>query len=457
MNPFYNPLFISRILKTYLLDSCRIYKLNDETLRKFQNKKLKRIVKESYKVPFFNKKCKEMGVNPDHIKTVDDIKKLPITTKKDLLESKPENIVPKGFNFEYSILLNTAGSTGKSTGLYADYYRCFTILLEHITCLKNYDINWKKNRCVFISNMSELASLNTTNNIVRITDVFPALKHFFPLDNIVMIKSLDNIENLMKTLNDFKPDFILGYPNDLKLLSYQKNNGCGENINPKIIASTGYLLDEYKRKIIHDSFDAPVFDIYGSTEAGIMAFQCKNGKYHVLSDSTYLECLDNNNEDAESGKVVVTKFYCGGTPIIRYDGLGDKIMLSGEDCSCGIVGTEIKKIFGREVQSIKLPNGKVLYPYDIEYNMHKIIYEMHTNKITWFQMIQRKIDEIEILIVIDKDLIKEEPSLEKLFFKIKKSFQNLCGREVKIEIREVEERNDKPYIIPYVDGNNDLL
>ena len=84
MNPFLNPIFFSRIVKSHFFDVNRIWHINLKQLRKYQDKALCKIVKYAYTVPVYNKKYKEHGVHPDDIKGIDDIQKLPLITKDDM-------------------------------------------------------------------------------------------------------------------------------------------------------------------------------------------------------------------------------------------------------------------------------------------------------------------------------------------------------------------------------------
>jgi hypothetical protein len=73
MNQFYNPMFLSKILKTYLFDIDRLNRLDDKSLKKYQDKCLKKIVKYAYTVPLYHDKYK------DKVKGVSKVITTPIT------------------------------------------------------------------------------------------------------------------------------------------------------------------------------------------------------------------------------------------------------------------------------------------------------------------------------------------------------------------------------------------
>jgi len=204
------------------------------------------------------------------------------------------------------------------------------------------------------------------------------------------------------------------------------------------------MLDDYTRQYIEKAFGTKILDNYGSTEGGPMAFQCVDGKgYHVNSDFVFLEFLDKDGNDVEygkSGKLVVTRLYGRGTPIIRYTGLDDVIIPIKPDNSCGITTTQmIKKIGGRAIEHICLPDGTTFEPFQVTGIPAKVMDDLDTYKIKQFQIIQNKLDEIEIHIIIDDKLRNVGPSVEKIFKEIEKRFKKAIGSSVKIFVKEVDE------------------
>ena len=87
--------------------------MSREDLRKLQSEQLVKIVAHAYNnVPFYKKKMDDLGVKPEDIKSIDDITKLPFTTKQDLRDNYPNGLfaVP---NSEIVRLHASSGTTGK--------------------------------------------------------------------------------------------------------------------------------------------------------------------------------------------------------------------------------------------------------------------------------------------------------------------------------------------------------
>ena len=107
----------------------------------------------------------------------------------------------------------------------------------------------------------------------------------------------------------------------------------------------------------------------------------------------------------------------------------------------------IKHIEGRTASYIILPDNKRVTPYAITANLNKVMHRLKSYKILQSQIIQEKIDRIEIHIVIDEKQRDKEPSISRLFKEIRKEYQKIFGSEVEITIKEVKEiksKSDKP-------------
>ena len=122
MNPFYNPIFLSKILKSYLFDIDRLGNLNEVALKKHQDKCLKNIVRYAYTVPLYHEKYKKADIHPNDIKGINDIAKLPTISKYDIKNFYPNGIISSKTKKNQLIEISTSGTTGKSLSLYGDMY-----------------------------------------------------------------------------------------------------------------------------------------------------------------------------------------------------------------------------------------------------------------------------------------------------------------------------------------------
>lgn len=453
MNPFLNPIFVCGTIKSYLVDVDRLRKTTSDKLKKFQDKALKKIVKYAYNVPLYREKYKKAGVHPSDIKKIEDLQKLPFITKNNLRENFPDKIVSSTFDKKRAVISYTSGTTGEPVSIYINIDTIIKGLLGYVRVLREHEVNWRKTKITLVVDLSE----NSAEREYLINGIIPCLKPFFSFKNIQIFNTYDNSRRIIKKINEFQPEFIGGYPGMLRQLAVLKEKGLGKQIQPKCIISSGAVLTEHLRKRIEETFETKVFDAYGAMETGPTVFQCRNRKYHIHSDLVHLEFVDDNGETVspgEPGHVVATRLYGGGTPIIRYTGLDDIITPTDETCNCGLTSGLIKKIHGREDQSIVLPDGRILLPYSFSETIGEISQKIDINKIERFQMIQHKIDKVEILVKVDSKLRDTEPSLDKIMSVIEKSFKEKLGSNIDVKVREKKRfKPHTPGIISKVDKN----
>ncbi len=453
MNPFYNPIFLSKILKSYSFDIDRLNNFNEETLKKHQDRCLKNVVKYAYTVPLYHDRYKKANILPSDIKGIEDITKLPTISKDDIKAHYPDGIIPPKIRKDKLIEITTSGTTGKSLTLYGDMYDATLWFFWYIRVLKNHGINWRKNRLTIIADFAphtigsgyiKRGLLNNLNS-----------RHFFA--NMQWLNTNDEPMKVIKEINKFKPDFIGGYVGMLGHLALLKEKGYGDDVNPSHIATIGSILTPPLRSLLEKTFNAKVFEVYGATESGTIAFQCSHGRYHIMSDLIYPEFLKDGKSagSKEAGKLVITKLYGRGTPIIRYDAVNDIVAPLYEKCDCGLAGGLIEKIYGRDDLSLYFSGGRVLLPSSQAEIYGKILYELKTNKIRETRITQHSLTELEIKIIIDEKLRNDGPSVDEIFSVIKKGYREKVGPEVDICIKEVDKVNEKgPRIVSKVDGSN---
>ena len=439
MDPFHNPFFLFRILKSYLIDINFIWHTNEKKLRKHQDKLLRKTIKYAYAVPLYKKKYDDLGISPSDIQGIDDLQKLPFTTKDDLRENYPKGIIPTGFDTQHGFLLSTSGSTGKPVFVYNDLFSAIQSLEGFVRALKSYGGSWNKSKITIIIDITP----GSAEHAFFTESMSPFLKHFMPLNNIQYLHIDEDPETLIEKINQFQPEFLGSDPNMLRELAYLKLNGKGNNINPKVMFSGGTIIDAYTKQYIEHAFNSKIMDIYGTTEAGPLAFECiDGGEYHVQSDYVYLEFLDEQQKPVSFGSpghLVVTRFSTGGTPIIRYTGFDDIVVpLPIRTCKSGITTQMIKKIEGRSADLIVLPDGTTLSPFTITGIPAKIMEEYHTYKIKQFQIIQHTVDQIEILIVIDEKLRSIGVPVETLLKELQKRFADHIGPNINVKVTETK-------------------
>jgi phenylacetate-CoA ligase len=443
MNPFLNPIVALKSFKKYMTDPGRLKRLTPQQLKKYKDKAFKRIVKYAYRVPLYHEKYKRAGIHPNDIKGIEDIAKLPFVTKDDIRNGFPDKIIPVNYNKEKAHVVCTGGTTGKPISIYIDFDTMIQASINFLREMNFFGFRWNKTRFVHIGNFSPYRI-----DLVMEKNFLSHLRTFFSMDNLLNIDVNEPIKNIMQKLDAFKPELIMTYPAIHQHLAFLKRKGYGKNVNPNLLWTGGAMLDNYTRRYVEDAFGCRLLNVYPSVEAqSNIAFECFKGTWHINSDFFHVEAVDENGElvaPGERGHIVITRLWGKGTPIIRYTGMDDWVKISSDEkCNCGLkTDILIHGVEGRMRANIVLPNGKVFPPGAFCF-ISPVLHKLKTFKVRQYQVIQKKIDEIEILLVIDDDLRDVGPSVDIIMKNIKEIYKKKVGPQVKVNVREVKEIKNK--------------
>ena len=444
MNPFLNPKMMFKFVNSYYFHPNRIKRLSPKKIEKLQNKKLKRILSYANTIPVYRNKFKKAGINLSDIHGIKDIVKLPYISKKDIMDNFPDNIIPHNFDKSKAQIISTSGSTGKPISFYTDFDTMIDTMGATLRILDSFNLNWKKSKWAHIGNYSPGKADSAAENLF-----FENARAFRSLNNYLPMNAFDPIPEIIEKLNNFQPEMIISYPQTFQQLAIHKKHGKAEKLNPKVLASGGYILDDYTKTYVEEAFKCKMLNVYASAESEAdVAFQCFEGTWHINYDFFYIEAIDDNLEvvgPEERGHVLMTRLFGKGTPFIRYTGMDDWVTIVPEyECDCGLCTPIFKNgVEGRLGSSVILPDGRV-FPSASFAILSVVLNELNTRKVSQFQIIQKKIDEIDILLVIDEQLRDKDPRNDILFKKIKEVYEKKVGPDVKINIKEVKEIKTAP-------------
>lgn len=241
------------------------------------------------------------------------------------------------------------------------------------------------------------------------------------------------VHEQVKRLEDFQPQTLLIYPNNLKALVQRwQEDGCNLAGLTRIKTIGETLTDEVRRAVAELDRGIVLIDGYSSQECGAIALQCSQGTgYHVMSESLIVEILDANDEPCspgEIGRIVVTDLHNLASPIIRYD-IGDYAQL-GERCSCGRGLLKLDRILGRQRNLIVKPNGDRHWPLVGFHDFATIA------PIRQYQMVQETLQRVTVRFVTDEPLTPEQKAA------FTRHIQNSLGYDFDMTI--VDQRDDLP-------------
>lgn len=360
--------------------------------------------------------------NIKHVESIDNISNLPIVNKEVLRNNIESITVKTSEKLEKS---KTGGTTGKSLEVkffFRDSQERFAFL-DDFRSRFGYELGKKT---AWFSGKNLLTARDVRKNVFWKTDFVHHVRYY----STFHIKD-DYLKYYVEDLIRFSPEYLVGFPSTiLEIAKYGIANGYDFPENKvKAVFPTAETITEETRYYIEKFFKAKLYNQYASSEGAPFIIECEKGNLHLELQTGVFEVLDENNQPAQSGRLVVTSFNTAATPLVRYD-IGDSITLEDADkkCSCGNNNPLVKEILGRIDDFIySVENGKI--------NLGNVSNTLKDTKgIIRFQAVQNKLDELELYVVVDQDIYSKQ--IEKVFLQ---NWKDRVGNVMKIHLHYVNE------------------
>lgn len=359
-------------------------------LENIQTQKLKDLVAFAYEYSsYYRKIFHQLKLLPSDFHSLDDIQKLPITEKKDLLTHCNE--IQSTAKFRKLVFSETSGTTGQPLTIYRSEEWDSATRAAMFRGMGWYGVKpWEKNGYLWGYNISLIEQ-----NKIRLLD---SLQNRFRLFSY----SEDEMKTFLNSLKNAR--YLSGYSSMIYELAKRVNQMgmCGEFPELKMVKGTSEkIFDSYQQEV-KKAFGIPMISEYGSMESGIIAYECPEGhNMHIAMENVIVEEIN--------GNAIVTNLCSHSFPIIRYK-LGDAIELADKEyrCTCGREHRVLKSVIGRVGKTIIGERGK--YPSLTFYYVFKNI-ALQRGLIANYQAIQNKPGQILLKI--------EQPYSEALDFGIK--------------------------------------
>ena len=334
--------------------------MSPDERRALQGKRLHKLVEYVYhNVPFYRSKLQEMDVTPDDINTIDDIVKLPFTTKKDLRDNYPFGLqaVPQS---EIIRVHASSGTTGNPT----------------IVGYTRKDVGvW-----------SECMSRSLTAFGVTRDDIFSVgygyglftggLGAHYGVEHLgaaVLPASTGSTEKHIRLLCDLGVTGLACTPSyALHLAETMEKLGVGrDRIKLRVGAFGAEPWTENMRKEIQERLGLKGYNLYGLSEImgpGVSyECECQNGS-HIADDHFYPEIINPDTLEPQpygtSGELVFTTLTKQGMPLLRYR-TRDLCTLFDEPCPCGRTSVRMGRIMGRS-DDMLIIRGINVFPSQVE-------------------------------------------------------------------------------------------
>lgn len=339
-----------------------------DELERFQLERLRLIVKHAYEnVPYYSELFKKIGVIPDNITCLSDLKKIPVLTKEILRDNFASLTALNSSRF-IPLEESTSGSAGAPISFLSDK-------ASRVLEFSYYWRHWSWAGYRLGDRYAELSSHYFIKQKDRIDDIY-SVNQF---SRHIVLNSLkispDTIKDFVIPIKKYKPKFLKGLASTLYFFALWMHRKGINNISFNAIFSTGEVLTEKYRNLIERVFNCPVLDSYGHMERTVAISQCTSGGYHINSDYGVMELVDrhpSSEVNGNIGSILATSLHNFAMPLIRYE-VGD-LVESYDDppaCPCGRRLPLIKTIHGRHEDVIITPDNRYITSIFIALNFVK--------------------------------------------------------------------------------------
>ena len=402
--------------------------MSRDEMQTLQSKRLVKTVERVYhNVEYYRKKMQEAGVEPGDVRGIEDLHKLPYTTKTDLRDTYPFGLFASPQS-EIVRIHASSGTTGKATVV--GYTR------------RDIEI-WAE--CV--ARAFSQAGL-TRGDIIQIAYGYGLFTgglgaHYGAehLGATVVPMSTGNTKKLTTMMMDFGVTAIACTPSYLlHIAETLEQQGDIPNIKLKAAICGAEPWTEQMRIQMEQKLGINAYDIYGLSEImgpGV-ACDCQFHKgLHVYEDHFLPEIVSPETlmpiGENETGELVFTTLTKEGLPLIRYR-TKDLTSISYDKCECGRTLARISRFKGRS-DDMLIIRGVNVFPSQVE----AALLEVAETSPHYLMIVDRvnNLDILEVQVEVNERFFSDEiRELESLTKKIAHVLQNAIGLAVKVKLVE---------------------
>jgi phenylacetate-CoA ligase len=387
-------------------------------------------------VPFYRKKFKERGINPENFASLADLRQLPLTTKQDLRDNYPYDLFAVPLR-EVVRIHASSGTTGQAT-------------------VVGYTENDIKNWSKMVARVLTAAGVSK-DDVVQIAFGYGLFTGGFGLHygaerlgaSVIPISS-GNTKRQLRIMQDFRTTALVCTPSYALLLADAiEEKGINlAALSLKYGLFGGEPWSEAMRHEIQNKLGIIATDNYGLSEVmgpGV-AGECQERRgLHINEDHFLVEIIDPETLEpvapGEIGELVITTLTKEAFPVIRYRTRDLTRLLPGP-CPCGRTMTRMQRVLGR-TDDMLIIKGVNVYPSQIE----EILFEVEGTKPHYQIVVERegRLDKATVLVEVVESLFFDQIGKQtELINLIKKRLATELGIGVEIKLvgEKTLERSD---------------
>lgn len=361
-----------------------------EQIRAHQAKRLSHLLRVSAKHnPYWRGKFAEHGVNADGSDPFAELAKLPVLTK-DEVRANWKSMRSTHMGDSELVVESSGGSTGMQVNLYQSrYYRTLHAANE-----------FRSRAWMGIQPGEPYLSVQADGRYIRgkkrfLRNVRMAVERGTIIDGL-QIDPIATREALREAARR-KPVHVMGYTTPMIAVARIAREMALDWESVRAVSTTAERLFDHDREYLGATYDAPVYDRYGSREVNSISMQCPAGRHHIFADLNIVEFMPIEDADDDMNAIVVTPLDNEAMPLFRYRG-GDEASAVGGECPCGRALPLMTGCRGRIANNFVTVDGRLINGgYFSRYFYHQEGFKA-------FQFHQTTVRHIDIYVAVDGSL-----------------------------------------------------
>jgi phenylacetate-CoA ligase len=339
----------------------KVWRLSADEIRRIQERRFLQQVARGWEVPFYQRHWRKAGLEPGDIRSLADIESLPPYDVHDLRESI-ERSPPFGDYMgielgRFPLVLQTSGGT---TGLprpmlYSPRDREVTNILG--------------GRRFYLQGIRPGDLVQSTYSIGLSNGGFATREALWKYTGAVPVMtgsgSATPTRRQVEIMKAWRVSHLLGFPAYLRHMALVARDEMGIDPRELGLKSLGSHMGPEDRRALEELWGAPVYDMYGTNESGMIACDCAQRQgMHICEDTYFIEIVDPETSRpkpvGERGNIYITCLFKHAAPVIRFN-VNDVSAIAPGGCACGGTHRRLERIYGRADNMVKL-RGVNVFP-----------------------------------------------------------------------------------------------
>lgn len=387
--------------------------MSRDEIREYQNNKLRSLIEHVYhNVPYYGNVMRSKGIEPQDIRSIDDLKYFPVLTKK-VIKSNYQDIMSRDINKRSVIEYSTGGTTGEPLKLFRDKD---TRIWAEAARLRGWSwAQYQIGKPAISFQSDQRPSLIGKLRIGLINE--HSIPHFRKEDEVISCSSH------IRKMNPFCVTGLTSYLCHIASI-YGKNNA---RMHFPVMFTTSEMLYEHRRNLLENNLNGKVYDQYGCVEIGSLAYECEHHNKHITDEHVIIETTNSKGAHVinTSGHLIITDLDNYAMPFIRYK-IGDTGTLTDRHCQCGRGLRILKSMDGREQEFLTTTDSNYVPAIYFPTQFEKL------KGIEQYQIVQHDIYHITLKIV------KKSPCSAGTLDKMIKVIKAKIGNTVNISVEECD-------------------